>query len=59
MIERTCRGCPNPHPIILQVVPEFDAPRRETARDFWLAFATWALVIGAHVSAGLWVWSRV
>ena len=59
MIERTCRSCPVPHAIYLQATPEYDAPRRETARDFWLAFLTWGMVIFAYVSVGYWVATHV
>ena len=57
MTEKWCGICQRRH--WYQAVPEYDGPRRETARDFWLAALTWGMVIVAYVSVGLWVLSRV
>ena len=48
MTEKFCGLCQRRH--WYQATPEVSAPRRESAADFWWAFATWLLVIGAYVA---------
>lgn len=57
MTSKWCGLCQRLH--YFQATPEIDAPRRETARDFVLAFGTWALIVLAYIMGGYAVWAMV